>query len=71
MDALKEKIVGQLRAGGGSVPYPDVLASMDSFERQSLIRTLDVMRDEGTITQTVRLDAATSRILHSVNLTGA
>ena len=70
MDVLKEKIVGLLRAGGGSVPYPDVLAAMGSFERQSLIRTLDVMKGEGTITQTVTFDAATSSILHAVNLSG-
>lgn len=68
MEELQQKIVGLLQNAGGKMPYPDLLKEMDAFERQSLIRTLGVMRDGKRLHQTVTFDANKSTNLHEVVL---
>lgn len=67
MNELEQKIVGLLKNAGGKIPYPELLAAMDAFERQSLSRTLVAMAAKKLVHQTVTWDGDAIANRHDVN----
>lgn len=66
MDELMDKIVTVVDGAGGSMPYPALLAEMDSFEYRILKPALDNLKAANRARQIVAWDAATSTISHTV-----
>lgn len=66
MDELMDKIVALVDGAGGSMPYPDLLDEMNSFDRRILKPALDNLKAANRARQIVAWDAATSVISHTV-----
>jgi hypothetical protein len=66
VDELQDKIVALVDGAGGSMPYPALLAQMDSFEYRILKPALDNLKASNRARQIVAWDKETSVVSHTV-----
>lgn len=70
MEALKTKILGQVQAANGSLPYADLADSLDYSERRKVIQALRSLEADGKARRLVARDNDTGAVSHNIILVG-